>query len=156
MLQFLFQCPSKGQLPTRHGIVLSKEQCPTTTQEEEDMRRVPYASAVGSLMYAMMCTRLDICYEIGIVSRYQSNTGLAHWIAVKHILMYLRRTKNYMLIYSSADLNPIGYTDSDFMSDKDSRKSTSGSVTPLLKHISFKPFQICGSIFVHYGRPKNI
>ena len=29
-------------------------------------------------------------------------------------------------------------------------------VTPILKHISFKPFQICGSIFVHYGRPINI
>ena len=95
------------------------------------MRRVPYASAVGSLMYAMLCTRPDICYAIGIVSRYQSNPGLAHWIAIKHILKYLRRTRNYMLIYSGADLNPIGYTDSDFMSDKDSRKSTSGSVFTL-------------------------
>ena len=95
------------------------------------MRPVPYTSAVGSLMYAMLCTRPDICYAIGIVSRYQSNPGLAHWIAVNHILKYLRKTRNYMLIYSGADLNPIGYTDSDFMSDKDSRKSTSGSVFTL-------------------------
>ena len=117
---FSMQNSKKGQLPTRHGIVLSKEHCPTTPQEEEDMRRVPYASTVGSLMYAMLCTRPDICYAIGIVSRYQSNPGLAHWISVKHILKYLRRTRNYMLIYLGADLNPIGYTDSDFMSDKDS------------------------------------
>ena len=129
--RFSMQNSKKGQLPTRHGIILSKEQCPTTPQEEEDMRRVPYASAVGSLMYAMLCTRPDICYAIGIVSRYQSNPGLAYWIAVKHILKYLRRTRNYMLIYSGVDLNPIGYTDSDFMSDKDSRKSTSGSVFTL-------------------------
>ena len=95
------------------------------------MRRVPYASVVGSLMYAMLCTRPDICYAIGIVSRYQSKSGLAHWIAVKHILKHLKRTRNYMLIYSGVDLNPIGYTDSDFMSDKDSRKSTSGSVFTL-------------------------
>ena len=95
------------------------------------MRRVPYASAVGSLMYAMLCTRPDICYAVGIVSRYQSNPGLDHWIAVKHILKYLRRTRNYMLVYSGGDLNPIGYTDSDFQSDKDSRKSTSGSVFTL-------------------------
>ena len=95
------------------------------------MRQVPYASAVGSLMYAMLCTRPDIYYAIGIVSRYQSNPGLAHWIAVRHILKYLRRTRNYMLIYSGADLNPIGYTDFDFMSDKESRKSTSGSVFTL-------------------------
>ena len=125
------QNSKKGRLPTRHGIILSKEQFPTTPQEEEDMRRVPYASAVGSLMYAMLCTRPDICYAIGIVSRYQSNPGLAHWIVVKHIFKYLRRTRNYMLIYSGADLNPIGYTDSDFMSDKDSRKSTYGSVFTL-------------------------
>ena len=84
------------------------------------MRRVPYASAVGSLMYAMLCTRPDICYAVGIVSRYQSNLGLDHWIAVKHILKYLRRTRNYMLVYSSRDLNPIEYTDSDFQSDRDS------------------------------------
>ena len=95
------------------------------------MRRVPYTSVVGRLMYSMMCTRPDICYAIGIVNRYQSNPGLAHWIAVKHILQYLRRTRNYMLIYSDTDLNPIGYTDSDFMYEKDSRKSTSGSVFTL-------------------------
>ena len=95
------------------------------------MRRVPYASAVGSLMYAMLCTRPDICYAVGIVSRYQSNPSKEHWIAVKHILKYLRRTRNYMLIYSGSDLKPIGYTDSDFQSDRDSRKSTSGSVFTL-------------------------
>ena len=58
------QNSKKGKLPTRYGIVLSKEQCPTTPQEEEDMRRVPYASTVGHLMYAMLCTRPDICYAI--------------------------------------------------------------------------------------------
>ena len=71
------------------------------------MRRVPCASAVGSLMYAMLCTRPDICYTVGIVSRYQSNPGLDHWTAVKHILQYLRRMRNYMLVYSGGDLNPI-------------------------------------------------
>ena len=85
------------------------------------MRRVPYASAVGSLMYAMLCTRPDICYAVGIVSRYQSNPGLDHWIAVKHILKYLRRTRNYMLVYSGGDLNRISYTESDFQSDKSSK-----------------------------------
>ena len=95
------------------------------------MRRFPYASAVGSLMYAMLCTRPDICYAVGVVSRYQSNPGPAHWIAVKHILKYLRRTKDYMLVYSGSDLNLLGYTDSDFQADKDSRKSTSGSVFTL-------------------------
>ena len=60
LARFSMQNSKKGQLSTRHGIILSKEQCPTTPQEEEDMRRVPYASAVGSLMYAMLCTRPDL------------------------------------------------------------------------------------------------
>ena len=95
------------------------------------MRRIPYALAVGSLMYFMLCTRPDICYVVGIVSRYQSNPRMGHWIAVKHILKYLRRTRDYMLVYSGGNLNSIGYTDSDFQSDKDSRKSTSGSIFTL-------------------------
>ncbi|KAA0048708.1 gag/pol protein [Cucumis melo var. makuwa] len=112
----------------RHGVHLSKEQCPKTSQEVEDMRRIPYASAVGSLMYAMLCTMSDICYAVGIVSRYQSNPGLDHWMVVKIILKYLRRTRDYMLVYGAKDLILTGYTDSDFQTDKDSRKFTSGSV----------------------------
>ena len=96
LARFLMRNSKKGLLPARHGIALSKEQCLKTPQEEEDMRRVPYASAVGSLMYAMLCTRPDIFYAVGIVSRFQSNPGLDHWIAVKHILKYLRRTRNYI------------------------------------------------------------
>ena len=62
LARFLMQDSKKGLLPTRHGIILSKEQCPKTPQEEEDMRWIPYASVVGSLMYAMLCTRPNICY----------------------------------------------------------------------------------------------
>ena len=84
---------SKGTLPFRHGVRLSKEQSPKTLEQKEHMSRIPFASAVGSLMYAMLCTRTDICYAVGIVSRYQSDPGEEHWIAVKHILKYLRRTR---------------------------------------------------------------
>lgn len=95
------------------------------------MSRVPYASAVGSLMYAMLCTRPDICYAVGVVSRYQSNPGQEHWVAVKHILKYLKRTRDMMLVYTSNDLVIQGYTDSDFQADRDMLKSTSGSVFTL-------------------------
>ena len=89
------------------------------------MGAVPYASAVDSLMYVMLCTRPDICHAVGLVSRYQSNPGPEHWTVVKCILKYLRMTRNYRLIYGSDELIPVGYTDFDFMLDKDSRKSTS-------------------------------
>jgi len=121
----------KGGQPSRSGITLSNSDCPKTSEEREYMAKVPYASAVGSLMYAMLCTRPDICHAVGIVSRFQSNPGPNHWVAVKHIFKYLRRTRNYMLVYSGEDLTPLGYTDSDFQSCLDSRKSTSGSVFTL-------------------------
>jgi hypothetical protein len=92
----------KGLLHFRHGVALTKEQCPQTPQQVEQMKDVPYASAVGSLMYAMLCTRPQ------------------HWVAVKHILKYLRRTRDYVLVYRSEDLTTTGYTDSDFQLDCDS------------------------------------
>ena len=78
------------------------------------MRGIPYASVVGSLMYAILCTGPDICFAVGMVSRYQSEPGEEHWIAVKHILKYLRRTMDYMLVYQDESLESIRYTSSDF------------------------------------------
>ncbi|XP_070028757.1 secreted RxLR effector protein 161-like [Nicotiana sylvestris] len=121
----------KGFLPFRHGISLSKDQSPKTDEEIEKMKVVPYGSVVGSLMYAMLCTRPDIYYAISVVSRFQSNPGREYWTAVKHIIKYLKRIRDYIPVYHSDELVPIEYTDSDFQSDKDSRKSTSGNVFTL-------------------------
>ena len=68
------------------------------------MKNVPYTGAVGSLMYAMLCTNPDICYVVGLVSRYQSNPGEAHWKAVKRILRYLKCIMDYLLCYQGKDL----------------------------------------------------
>ncbi|KAA0043452.1 gag/pol protein [Cucumis melo var. makuwa] len=69
--------------------------------------------------------------KVWIISRYQSNPGRDHWTAIKNILKYLIRTKDYMLVYGSKDLILTRYTDSDFQTDKDARKSTSGSIFTL-------------------------
>ena len=95
------------------------------------MRQVSYASVVGSLMYAILCTKPNIYYSVGMVNQYQSNPRPKHWQAVKHILTYLRRTRDYMLVYCSENLISIGYTDSDVQLDLDFRKSTSGCVFTL-------------------------
>ncbi|XP_073121919.1 secreted RxLR effector protein 161-like [Henckelia pumila] len=107
--------------------------CPKTQDEREKMRTCPYDSTVESLMYAMLCTRSDSSHAISIASRYQSNPGPEHWTAVKHILKYLNRTKHYCLVFGGEDLTIYGYTDSDFQSDIDDRKSTSGFVLNLGK-----------------------
>jgi ATP-binding cassette subfamily B (MDR/TAP) protein 1 len=57
---------------------LSKEQCPSSKEEKKAIRKVPYQSAMGSLMYAMVCTRPDIAYAVGVVSRFMTNPGEAH------------------------------------------------------------------------------
>jgi hypothetical protein len=92
------------------------------------MRVVPYALVVGSLMYAMLCTRIDICFVVGMAMRYHSNLGPPHWVVVKHILKYVRRMRDYMLVYHCEDLTPTDYRDSDFQSEPDSRKSNSSYV----------------------------
>ena len=68
----------KGILPFRHSFVFYKEQCPKIKEERSHMDGIPYASAVESLMYAMLCTRPDICFAVGMVSKYQSNPSPEH------------------------------------------------------------------------------
>ena len=68
----------RGLLLFRHGIHLSKTMSPKTSEEMAEMAKVPYASAIGSLMYAMLCTRPDIAYVVSVTSRFQSNPGLEH------------------------------------------------------------------------------
>ena len=69
--------------PLPGHLKLTKEMCPKIQEEEDKMSKVPYASAIGSLMYAMVCTRLDIAHAVGVVSRYMSHPGIEHWNAVK-------------------------------------------------------------------------
>eukprot|EP00253_Pinus_taeda_P012373 PITA_12373 len=75
--------PLKVPIPV--SVRLYAEQCPKTQEEEEDMSRVPYASAVGSLMYAMVCTILYIAHAVGVLSRFMSKPGKEHWTAVKQV-----------------------------------------------------------------------
>ena len=90
------------------------------------MSKVPYSNAIESLMYAMMCTCPDICYAVRLVSRFQSNLGIKHWMSVKRILRYLKGTTDYVLCYQGRDFQLIGYTDADWGGDLDQRKSTFG------------------------------
>ncbi|GAA0169891.1 transmembrane signal receptor [Lithospermum erythrorhizon] len=116
----------KGNLPIKHGVQLSRAQCPTTSAEMNKMKDVLYASAIGSIMYAMLCTRPDVSYALSITSRYQANPGESHWIAVKCILKYLRRTKDAFLEYGGDDeLVVTEYTDASFQTDRDDYRSQS-------------------------------
>ncbi|CAL8993085.1 unnamed protein product [Prunus brigantina] len=73
-------------VPFLKGDKLSSEQSPKTEQEKLEMQDKPYASLVGSLMYAQVCTRPDLAFSISVLGRFQSNPGQAHWIASKKVL----------------------------------------------------------------------
>ncbi|KAH9312703.1 hypothetical protein KI387_027738, partial [Taxus chinensis] len=65
--------------PLAGHFKLSKESCPKTEKERNQMSKVPYSSVLGSLMYAMVCTRPDIAHEMGVVSRFMTDPGRDHW-----------------------------------------------------------------------------
>jgi ATP-binding cassette subfamily B (MDR/TAP) protein 1 len=68
----------KGFLPMLQANTLSKTQSPATAKHREIMNEVPYASAIYSIMYGMMCTRPNVAHAISSTSRYQSDPGLEH------------------------------------------------------------------------------
>ena len=99
--------------PLASHFKLSNRHSPSIDKEKEDMRRVSYASTVGSLMYVMVCTRPNIAYAVGVVSHFLSNPRRLHWEAIKWT-------------FESRKLVLVGYTDSNIARDVNNRKSTSG------------------------------
>ena len=88
-----------------------------------------YQQAIGCLTYAATTTRPDIAVAVSILSQYMSKPTIDHWIGVKRVLRYIRGTLNYGLSFSTGDTNGlIGYSDSDWAGDPDTRRSTSGYV----------------------------
>ena len=100
------------------------------------MQNIPYTSAVGSLMYAQVCTGPDIAFIVAMLGRYMSNPRVDHWKAAKRVMRYLKRTKDFMLTYRRSDsLEIFGYSDSDFSGYQDSKRSTSGYVFMLARGV---------------------
>ncbi|GJT51504.1 retrotransposon protein, putative, ty1-copia subclass [Tanacetum coccineum] len=121
----------RGHIPMQERLDLNKTQGASTPEEVKRMQNVPYASAVGSIMYAVRCTRPDVAFAQNITSRFQQNPGEPHWTAVKTILKYLRNTKDMFLVYGGnpeAKLRVECYCDAGFETDRDDTKSQTGYV----------------------------
>ena len=120
---------SPGVSPIVKGDRFNLDQCPKNDLEREQMKNIPYASVVRSLMYAQICTRPDIAFTAGMLRRYQSNPCMDHWKAANKVIRYLQETKDYKLMYrQTSNLKVVGYSDLDFAGYVDSRKSTSGYI----------------------------
>ena len=109
---------------------LSDADCPEDgSQEQLDMRRIPYRKLLGQLQYLATCTRPDLAYAVSQLGRFSSNPGLKHWMAAKRVLRYLRGSVEAGIRYDAGDGSALlqAYCDADFAGD-DEYKSTSGLV----------------------------
>jgi hypothetical protein len=113
--------------PIVKGVKFEKFQCPRNQYEINEMKAVPYASAIESLMYAQVCTRPELAFVTGMLDRYQKNPKKSHWDEAKKALRYLQGTKYLLLTYEKSDapLEIVGYSDSDFAGYLDTDKSMS-------------------------------
>ncbi|GKA64947.1 retrotransposon protein, putative, ty1-copia subclass [Tanacetum coccineum] len=129
--KFWMENSKKGYTPMIEKPDYRKSQGAKTPSEVQRMQRVPYASAIGSIMYAVRCTRPDVAFAQNLCSRFQQNPGEIHWTAVKAILKYLRNTKDMVLVYEAkpeAELKVSCYVDASFQTNKDDTKSSTGYV----------------------------
>nr|GEW11119.1 hypothetical protein [Tanacetum cinerariifolium] len=107
-----------GYLNEEEKLKLCKSQGASTPAEMKRMQNVPYASAVGSIMYAVRCTRPDVAFAQNITSRFQQNPGDIYWTTVKNILKYLMNTKDMFLVYGGdlkRELRVSCYTDAGYL-----------------------------------------
>ncbi|KAJ9562152.1 hypothetical protein OSB04_007312 [Centaurea solstitialis] len=124
------QTCAEGDSPMSKGDKLSKISKNGGNDLADEIDYKSYAQLIGSLMYAQVCTRPDLAYAVGILSRFQQNPTKDHWTAGKKVLRYLQKTKAHMLVYRQVKtLELVGYTDSDFAGNyPNSKKSTCGYI----------------------------
>ena len=78
---------------------LTKEMSPITDQQKLEMTKIPYRQVVGSLLWLVTGSRVDIAFAVTCCAKYSINPGMAHWYALLRILRYLEGTKGYGLLY---------------------------------------------------------
>ncbi|GKB63925.1 retrotransposon protein, putative, ty1-copia subclass [Tanacetum coccineum] len=97
--RYFMENSKRGTIPMQEKMKLSKSQGASTPAKKQRMQSIPYASAVGSFMYAVRCTRPNVAFAQNRTSRFQQNPGELRWTIVKNILKYLRNTKDMFLVY---------------------------------------------------------
>jgi hypothetical protein len=121
-------------------VKLTKEMCPTTDEEVEKMKSIPYSNLVGALLFAAVMTRADISIAVHELSKFMKNPGMDHWKAAIRVLRYLKGTKRHGILFDGSGVTFTNkgdgtsrmnsavhiYCDADYAGDLDDRRSTSG------------------------------
>lgn len=124
--------------PFAQHFKLSATQSPVSEKDIVDMKSVPYANLVGSLMYGMVCCRPDLAHSLSVFSRYMGNPGRKHWEASKWIVHYLKGTLNKGLIYTKSGFMTdilTGFVDSYYVANLDKRRSLTGYIFTLFGNV---------------------
>ena len=82
---------------------LSIDDAPHTTKEHLEMKNIPYKQIIGCVRYLVTCTRPDLCFSVGLLSRFMQNPGSKHWQALKRVLRYLKHTQRLCLTYTQSE-----------------------------------------------------
>ncbi|CDO75139.1 hypothetical protein BN946_scf184772.g6 [Trametes cinnabarina] len=95
-----------------------------------------YQSALGSLMYAMLGTRPDLAFAVGMLSKHAASPGKDHWTALMRVYKYLRGTSDHALVFDGSALcseggNLVGYSNADWAGDVNDRRSVTGFIFKL-------------------------
>ncbi|PHU15101.1 hypothetical protein BC332_16306 [Capsicum chinense] len=114
--------------PLAAHLKLSATLSPKIDDECDYTFQVLYSSTVESLMYAMVCSQLDLYYVISAVSRYMANPSKEHWKSVQWIFRYLHGSVDVCLHFGRNRDGLIRYVDSYFTGDQDKRRSLTGYV----------------------------
>nr|GEZ62787.1 retrotransposon protein, putative, Ty1-copia subclass [Tanacetum cinerariifolium] len=133
--RYFIENSKRRSIPMQEKLKLSKSQGASTPAELKHMQNVPYASAIGSIMYVVRCTRPDVAFAQNVTSQFQQNPGDLHWTTVKNILKYLRNTKDMFLVYEGdlkREVNVSCYTDAGYPTDADDLKSQTRYVFVLI------------------------
>lgn len=115
--------------PIAEKMEFKRADCPAdNSADQADMRHYDYRGLVGSLNYLATTSRPDISFVAHTLSSYLNNPGFNHWTAAKHVLRYLRGTADYQLTFNHDPngIKLVGWSDSDYAGQLDTRKSTSG------------------------------
>ncbi|GJQ89253.1 zinc finger, CCHC-type containing protein [Tanacetum coccineum] len=94
----------------------------------QTVSQLEYSRMIGCLMYVITCTRSDIAFAVGKLSKYTSNPDTQHWQVIQRVLKYLKKTIDYRLTYTGYPLVLEGYTDVSWISNTEDNSSTSGWV----------------------------